>query len=312
MKRPLPSWCLLAPLAALTLGCPGGGGSKDGGADSGENPNEFPLITVAGQVFVHPEAARYLADAGYPALSLGGLTVRVEEPLKVALDEKDPSAVFGTRPLDDGGTFSVPDVRSELVTLGIAAGVRDDQDAGVRSCPECGPLADGGSPFVPDTRVIRSATVLYDVTFWGGAKPDQDVRGTKAYALPSQFHAKLTAAVTPERILQRTGRSQSTLVGAGFVLGRLVDTAGNPVAGLKVAADTLVTDHIYYPSEDLSTVTNTGTSANGLFIYLYDGDERPSQFQYTVKDHPEYKARKAGAVRSAGLVVTVFPGDTEP
>jgi hypothetical protein len=311
--RTLVQWLPLAAFSLLSLACPGGGGGNtDGGADSGSNQSEFPIITVAGKVFVHPEAKGFLADAGYPELALTGLTVRVEEPLLVALDPSNPSAVFGSRTLDATGNFTVGDVRTEIVTLGIAAGVRDDSDAGLRCCSTCGALADGGCPFVPDTKVVRSATVLYDVTFASGTKPEEDVRGGKAYAIPSEFHAKLNAAVTPTRILQLTGSSQSTLVGAGFVLGRVVDTAGVPVAGLKVSADTTVTDRIFYPSADLSTVGTDGTSSNGLFVYVYNGEAAPSQFPFTIQGRSEYKLRKAGAARGAGLIVTVFPGNTEP
>ncbi len=307
-------WLLLAAVGALSLGCPSGGnpGGTDAGSDSGMNQNEFPIITVAGKVFVHPEAKGFLADAGYPELALTGLTVRVEEPLLVALDPNDPVAVFGSRTLDATGNFSVGDVRTEVVTLGIAAGVRDDSDAGLRCCAECGALADGGCPFVPDTKVVRSATVLYDVTFANGTKPEADVRNSKAYALPSEFHAKLNAAVTPARILQLTGGTQSTLVGAGFVLGRIIDAAGVPVAGVKLSADSTVTDRVFYPSADLSTVGTGGTSTNGLFLYVYNGEAQPSQFPFSIQGRSEYKLRKMGAARGAGLVVTVFPGTTEP
>ena len=58
-------------------------------------------------------------------------------------------------------------------------------------------------------------------------------------------------------------------------------------------------------------ISDTGTSENGLFLFVWNGNT-PDLFDYTVVDHPEYLKRRGGATGGAGLVVTVYPGTTAP
>ena len=279
----------LGLFSVVSLGCSSSPGKSDAG-DGGDGYKEF-FVDVSGKALVHPVGVQHLTDAGLPALSLEGLTVRVEEPLKVATGNVQ-QGVFGLVVLDSSGEFKAEHISTELVNLGISAGVRDERDAGV-------------SP------IIKSSTVVYDVILIG-EKPRMNITNTKAYAVPRQLHEALTAAVTEQTILSLTkGTNRKTLYEAGFTLGRIVDASGNPVSGLTVKPiPSDYTSRIFYPKEDLSG-TQASTSANGLFIYVHDGGDVQT-YRYTINGHPEYKERRAGAVKDACLVTEVYPGLTPP
>lgn len=283
------SFWTIGLLSIAALACSPAPGKNDGGEDGGDEPEEF-FVSVSGKAFVHPVGAQYLADAGLPPLSLVGLTLRVEEPLKVATN--NPLGLFGSLILDGGGTFSVANVPTSQVNLGISAGIRDERDAGT-------------SP------IIKSSTVVYDVILIG-EKPRADITGSKAYAVPRQFHEALTAAVGEDNIKALTGTTnRKTLFEAGFTLGRIVDAAGNPVAGLTVTPiPSNLANRLFYPTADLSG-TQPSTSANGLFLYVHTGGDVQT-FRYKVPDHDEYKERRAGAVKDSCLVTEVYPGLTPP
>lgn len=282
---------LSALLAVFTLGCPGNSGT-DGGSTDGDVDPPSVEITVSGTTYVYPLAAAYLSDAGLPAVALTGLTLRMEEPLKVAL--KDPTGILGSQTLTSAGTFSFTQVPMDLVNLGLAAGVRDDTDAGT-------------------VRVIRSATTLYDVALQG-KKPDADLLNQKAWAVPTAFHDKLTAAVTAAKVGRVTAlkNPKTTLVEAGFILGQVVDSAGVPVAGATLTTSpAALANQVVYPAADFST-TQAATSSNGLFVFIHDGDQQPVTFSFVVKDKPEYLSRKGGAALDACLLITVYPGKVAP
>lgn len=274
-----------ALIAALSLcACPGPSKS-DGGTDSGE-PQEF-FFDVAGTAAMLPEGAAMLTDAGQ-STSVAGLRLRVEEPFKIAVNESDPLGIFSSALLESSGAFSATMISTELVNLGVAAGVRDDNDAG--------------------TRIVRSATGLWDVAF-EGKKPDRDLTGTKAWVLPKVFHDALTAALTPAAIMAIS--TKPTLIEAGFMLGRIVDAQGRPVAGATVTpTDGSLKPQFFYPTADF-TGTGTATSANGMFVFVQKGD-MVTTFRFDVTGNTAYLRRQAGAARGACLVVTVYPGMTAP
>lgn len=280
------------------LGCPGGGGGGGGGSDGGLDANDGvivePIISVSGTASVHPDAVAYLTDAGLAVPEVQGLTLKVEEPLGAATN--DPNAVFGSVVLPADGTFKVDEVDTAYVILGVAAGIRDDRDA--------------GAPVV-----VRSATALFDVQINEG-KPETDISGAKAYALPVQFHQKLTELITPARIVALNGgqTEYDTLIKAGFILGKVVDAQGNPVAGAVLETEPLSwgQNNIFYPDQALSSVSQAGTSANGLFLFVNQVGSTPTTFIMKVKDKPEYVRRNAGASKDAALLLTVFPGRTAP
>ena len=284
MKRLLPFLSVLA-LAA----CSGGTPTTDAGNDSGVEPPAE--VSVAGTVTMHPDALALLADAG-ASTSVAGLTLRVEEPFKVALN--NPDGVFHTQTLDAGGEFYAATVPTDLVTLGIAAGVRDDTGA---------------------ERVIRSATTLYDVALMDGAKPSANITGGKGYAVPVQLHDALNTAVGEATIRSLTGTTDAgTLIAAGFILGKVVDASGNPVSGVTVeplgSAAASKAARLFYPTADFSS-TGAATSASGLFVYVHNGGDVDT-FQFRIAGRSEYKQRNAGAAKDACLVLPVFPGITQP
>ena len=282
---------LSAALAALVLvACSGTPAGNDGGnPDSGTGE---VILKVTGTAAVLPLAAAFLADAGLSNAGVAGLTLRIEEPLKVALG--DPLGVFGSQTLDANGAFSVSNISSELVNLGVAAGIRDDS-------------VDGGS----SSRVVRSATVLYDVAL-EGQKPQGDILNGKAFAIPTPFHDKLNAAIGAAAIRNITGANgQSTLQTAGWVLGRVVDGSGNPVAGATITASPASYGaQFFYPSADLSGV-GAATSSNGLFVFVHSGGQ-VATFRISVAGNTNYKQRNLGADKDSCVVLTYYPGLTPP
>lgn len=267
-----------------------GGGTGGGGGSSGE-----VIFKASGTASVHPLGVAFLADAGLSNPGVAGLQLRIEEPFKVAVG--DPLGVFGTKILDATGTFSVPDISSELVNLGVAAGIRDDS-------------VDGGS----SARIVRSATVLYDVAL-EQEKPRGDITGGKAFAIPTAFHDRLTSAVGTSAITAITslpmGGNQTTLQAAGWVLGQVVDASGAPVAGVTLnASPTSYNAQFFYPNADY-TGTAASTSSNGTFIFVHKGGE-VAQFRVTISGRSEYKQRNLGAAKDAVLVLTYYPGTTAP
>ncbi len=278
--------CVLAACSATPTG-------NDAGVDAG--PELPTTVKVSGNVVLVPDAVAVLADAGV-SFTTQGLTVRTEEPFKVAIN--DPAGIFATATLDATGTFSTASVPVDLVTLGIAIGVRDDTSTGA-------------------PRVVRSATSVYDVALMDGAKPAADVTSVKGYAVPLQLHDALTALITPATIHGITGLTDAgTLIDSGFVLGRIVDASGVPVAGLTItplgatATAAARTARLFYPSADLKAL-GSATSSNGLFVYVHTGGDVDT-FQFTVAGHGEYKQRNAGAAKDACLVLPVFPGLVAP
>ncbi len=287
-------------LFSLGAGCSGGKAVPDAGVGDGggDFPPEEPEITVSGVARIHPEAVKYLLAASLAPATVDGLTLRVEEPLKVALN--DPQGIFGVVTLTDAGTFSVNRVPTQLINLGIAAGIID---------PGCG--ADGGSGDGGcSSRVIRSATVLWDVAI-EGHKPETDVTDGRAYVIPTAFHDALTRTVTEANIRRITANQKGTLVEAGFILGRVVDSAGQPVAGATLApVPNSLSTQLFYPAADLSGL-QASTSASGLFLFVHTGGDVKT-FKFSVQGHPEYLNRTAGAAPDACLVITVYPGLTQP
>ena len=275
--------------AFAVAGCSGATATTDGGTDAGQEPPAE--VAVSGTVTMHPDSLGLLADAG-ASTSVAGLTLRVEEPFKVALN--NPDGIFHTQTLDATGAFSAPAVPTDLVTLGIAAGVRDDTGA---------------------NRVVRSATTLYDVALMDGAKPAGDITGGKGYAVPVQLHEALTAAIGESTIRSLTGSTDAgTLITAGFLLGKVVDASGNPVSGVTVeplgSSATSRRARLFYPTADLAS-TGAATSSTGLFVYVHNGGDVDT-FQFRITGKSEYKQRNAGAAKDACLVLSVFPGTTPP
>jgi hypothetical protein len=268
-------------LLCLLFACSAPMSNPDSGTQDDAGMDMTTPFNVSGTAKMFPEGAALLADAGQ-STSIAGLRLRVEEPFKIAINENDPLGIFSTALLDAGGEFSASNVDPELVTLGVAAGIRDESDAG---------------------RVIRGATTLWDVTLQG--KPDHDITGAKAWAVPTMFHDALTAAVGPAQIGAVTNGAKATLFAAGFILGRIVDANGAPVAGATLTPTGTIVGKFFYPTSDF-TGTGTSTASNGLFVYVHNGG--PVQtFRFNVTGHSEYPTRTGGATGNACLVITVSP-----
>jgi hypothetical protein len=279
-----------AGLAACTGGTPS---PKDGGTDAGPDPLEPPVVAFSGTARVLPEAATWLQDAGQPVPSLTGVTLRVEEPLLMGLNDKDPRALFGEVPLDPSGAFSVSTVDTADVIAGVAAGFRDEVDAGI----------------------ARGASTLWD-KIREGSIPLQDVSGTQAWAFPTAFVDHLTTVVGGPAILSASDNLGDTLQQTGFALIRVVDAAGAPVTGARlgfscgIGCVRTTEAQFLYPSADFASVTGHGaggkTAAHGLVLYVHNNNQA-HQVAVTVEGNGAYKTHAAGAAPNAGLFVTVSP-----
>jgi hypothetical protein len=283
------SSCLLAccALLGLSLAACGFGSIPDPGArteDAQIVDLDNLLITVHGRVELLPEAARLLSAQGQPPPALGGLPLVIEEPLRVGVS--DPSATFGAGTLDEEGGFTISGVPVKDIHLSLAASLSHEGFA-------------------------RASTLLFDTAFTG-SRPRTDIINTRVWAVPLAFHDALTRALGPEALrLLTEGRAQ-TLLQAGFVLGRVVDESGQPVAGARIQLERgELADRLYYPSEDLSGLSQQGTSAHGLFLYVHSGAEAET-FRVNVHGTERYVWRNAGATPGHGLVLTLFPGTYAP
>jgi len=290
----LRSLSLAALCAAGLAACTGGNTSRqDGGTDAGPDPLEPPVVAFSGTARVLPEAAAWLQDAGQPVPSLVGVTLRVEEPLLMGLNEQDPRALFGELPLDASGTFSVSTVDTADVIAGVAAGFRDEVDAGI----------------------ARGASTLWD-KIREGAIPLEDVSGTQAWAFPTAFVDHLSAVVGADAILKASGNLGDTLQQTGFALIRVVDGSGAPVSGARlgfscgIGCVRTTEAQFLYPSADFSAVTGHGaggtTASHGLVLYIHNNNQA-HQVAVTVEGNSAYKTHAAGGATNAGLFVTVSP-----
>lgn len=289
---------VLSTLLVACSGDGGGGEEPDAGLDAHDGVIVEPVVQVSGTASMFPNAVTYLSDAGLPVPDVAGLTLSIEEPLSAAL--KDPNAVFGSVVLPADGRFAVDGVDTSKVNVGLAGAIRDERDAGTPA-------------------VVPSATAVFDVQLAEG-KPETDLAGAKAYALPAGYHDKLTELVTPGRIqaLNATSSGVDSLIEAGFVLGKVVDAQGNPVAGAVIETDpaALAQTSLFYPDVALATLNQTATDADGLFLFVNSLDpenaDKPITFTLTVKDRPEYLRRSAASWKDSALILTVFPGRTAP
>lgn len=285
MKRPiLIATCVLLGLAS---GCGSGGAAPDPGVRT-EDAEAVDLdnlrIRVSGRADVLPEAARLLQSRGQPLPSLDGVPLSIEEPLRLSVN--DLNASLGTGALSADGAFSVDDVPVREVHLSMAVGL----------------TAPG---------LVHTATVIYDTAFTG-ARPRTDLVDARAWAVPEAFHDALTAAVGESRLRGHTGDKATTLRDAGFVLGRVVDADGRPVAGARVKPDRDdLADRVYYPTPDFSAVTQDGTDADGLFLYVHTGADADT-FRLSVDGADAYTPRNVGAAPGWGLFLTVYPGSYPP
>jgi hypothetical protein len=282
----LRSRLLLVPVL-LTTACGGEPPEERGftaGPDQTELPPEEVRISVWGTAEVFPPARAWLEAAGQRVPSLEGLRLRLEEPLLGLL--VDGQATYGEVPLAATGTFRVDQVPTARLTLGMAAAVED---------PAVGAPA----------RVVRSTTLLFDTTR-EGRLPVLDLREARAFALPVPYVDALQRAVGLGRV-QAVAPGAQSLTDAGFVLGRVVDASGSPVAGARLTvAPAELQGRLFYPSEDLASAGQEGTSPSGLFVLVHDGGDVRT-WGLTVDGRTDYPPHGAASGRGTALVLTVAP-----
>ncbi len=285
MKRP--SLLLYsALLGVLPLACdPGLSGEPQPGVEVGGPVDlEHLTISVSGRVELLPEAARLLEAQGQPLPNLEGIPLTLAEPLRLAVS--DPGATLGSAALSPEGGFAVHHVPVRDIHLGLAAVLTHEG-------------------FVP------GATLVFD-TALTGSRPRTDILDARAWALPRAFHDVLTAAIGEPRIRALTGDTLGTLDTAGFLLGRVVDASGAPVAGARVAIDRPELAHrLYYPAADFQSAGQEATGPSGLFVYVHSGGDLET-FRVSVEGTQAYVPHTAGATRGLGFVLTLSPGSAPP
>ncbi|WP_281248053.1 carboxypeptidase regulatory-like domain-containing protein [Stigmatella erecta] len=241
-------------------------------------------VTVRGQVALFPEAAQHLAAQGEPLPSLEGLSVDIDEPLRVAVH--DPVASFGTGLTTGDGAFDISGVPVKDIHTSLAASLEEPG-------------------------LVPTSTIVFDTAFTG-SRPRTDITGAHAWALPVSFQDALTQAVGPGAIGTHTQGLAQTLWDAGFILGRVVDAQGQPVAGARIQPEPgELADRLYYPSEDFTRAGQDGTGSHGLFVYVHSGLGAEA-FRLTVHGTEAYPWRNAGAMPGRALVLTLHPGGRAP
>jgi hypothetical protein len=258
----------------------------DPGVDRGDSSMvdlDHLAITVSGHAELFPEAARLLESQGQAAPPLDGLPLIIEEPLRVGVSDAD--SVLGRGDIGSAGAFSVPEVPVRDIHLSLAASFEHEG-------------------------FVRSSTVVFDTVFTR-TRPRTDIIDARVWALPTSFHDALTRAVGEPWIRAHTQDRARTLREAGFVLGRVVDASGAPVAGARVVLDHGDPRRIYYPAPDLQSAGQDATSATGLFLYVHSGAEAET-FTLSIQGSRDYQARHAGAASGMGLVLTLYPGSYPP
>ncbi|WP_226994050.1 carboxypeptidase regulatory-like domain-containing protein [Myxococcus hansupus] len=281
MKRPL--LMVSCVLLGLSPGCGPGDTTPDPGlqTDDAETVDLDNLrIGVTGKAALLPEAQQWLDARGLAAPSLNAAPVTLAEPLRLAVN--DPNATFGTSPVSEDGSFTVSDVPVREMHLSLTAGL---EAAGL----------------------VRSHTLIYDSAFTG-ARPRTDLVDVRVWGVPEAFHDALSTAVGESAIRGHTGNLAATLRDAGFVLGRVVDAAGQPVSGARLTPDREdLAGRIYYPSADLAASGQEGTGPQGLFVYVHSGVDADT-FLLSVTGMEAYVPRNVGVAPGWGMVLTVHPG----
>lgn len=285
MKRPSLVLCC-ALLGIVPTAC-GPGSDPDPGVERSGSSTvdlEHLAITVSGRAEVFPEAARLLEAQGQPVPPLDGVTLTLEEPLRVGVSDAD--SVLGRGGIGADGGFSVPDVPVRDIHLSLAASLQQEG-------------------------FVRSSTVVFDTAFTR-TRPHTDIIDARVWALPNAFHDALTGAVGEMWIRAHTDDRARTLRDAGFILGRVVDASGAPVAGARVVLDRdELSNRVYYPAPDFQGSSQDGTSATGLFVYVHSGAAAET-FTLSIEGAQAYLPRNAGATPGVGLVLTLYPGSQPP
>ncbi|MBF5046304.1 carboxypeptidase regulatory-like domain-containing protein [Aggregicoccus sp. 17bor-14] len=271
-------------LATLWGGCGSDGpGASQAGVE--EVDSEDLLITVSGQAAVFPEAAQYLRARSIDLPALDGLPVRIEEPLRVAVN--DPDAPLATGSLATDGAYRVSEVPVRNVLLSLGAGVGDGSFSG---------------------NLMHTSTIVFD-TALTQTRPRRDLVDTRAYVLPMRYVQALSYLVGEPRIRALSNGLLADLQETGFVLGRVVDAAGMPVAGARISAVDRpdLAGHVFYPSGDAGTLGTEATDASGLFLYVHSGGNVET-FRLAVEGAAgTYVPRNAGAARGLGVLMMISP-----
>lgn len=274
----------------------GGAGTSGSSGGSTGGTSGASTISVAGTASVHPVAALFYG-AGKPLgatpPSVVGRDVRIDEPLKVLLD--DPTARLGKTQVGADAKFKVDSVVVDDVIIGmVAALVAASPDGGVTSCPL--PTDSGfpdGSPAYCESFITTSSTLVEK-------KPNdgENITNAASLGIPVAFERYLSAklGLTPP----------NTLADKGWVMGYVVDATGNAVKGVEFDISVNAKKPtVQYFDDDFNPVATGGkTNKYGVFVLLAPGN--PSQYSkpFPITGRSEFGCHKTGsAVGSAVALV---------
>jgi len=257
MNRLVATICaVLVPVTLAIGGCGddgngGSGGSGDSGrpADAGGGEVDRP-VTVSGPVEIHPVTAELDSDATlenaqvsmFTAVSILGPN---PSPLEFDTGDGRGPAVQTFTTTDSMASYEFEDLETGPIESGLVAVVDD--------------AAEGGDTFV------RTGTAIRDAEDFEGDVDSEDVP-LAAYAVSQS---------TLDTLVEIAGATTEEWLSEGLMIGRFVDTEGNPVADVRIGTASGQNfagplDDAVYPNSDFTEVT-TGdgggaTSENGVFV----------------------------------------------
>ena len=214
------------------------GNTADGDACSADCLHKF--ISIAGTVKLNPIVERYNAGNELADPALGGLEIRIVDPIKSLSGSPDATLATGVSAAD--GTYSFASIETTTISLGIVVTI-DDSAGDVLATSTMG-VCQPGSVGLPDCST--------------------NIAGFSAYVVTKEFVTALQASLNPDPAFYVEGDA-----GEGFVLGGVMDTNGAPVAGASVASPGL--DIAFFDAALADTNEELTDSSTGAFAVKPEG-----------------------------------------
>lgn len=236
-------------------------------------------VAVGGTVRVFPPAAGWqVPGASGGALDFENGRVVLDDPLQRALG--DPRAVCGEAPIGEGA-FSVDEVAVEQLVLGLGGSIEDVPT------------------FAPVT------TLLFDAGE-AGTRPREDLQGVIVEAVPLTWIEALEEGIGPGR-LAAWAPEAGRLLEAGFLVGRVLDAFGEPVAGARLRVEPAdLQERLSYPHGDLEDLGVGATDGSGLFLLVHDGRDVRT-LTLTLEDASGARPHSGVLVPGRGLLLQLRP-----
>ena len=281
-----PAAALLLPLWLGLAGCGDGAVAEpDEGASRSLFAEPPEAVAVSGRVRVFPPAEAWLTGRGTSLTLPQGLSVAFDEPLQQALG--DVGASLGMTPVSEEGGFAAASVPVRELVVGLGASL--DPAASLETA--------GLTPGV--------TTLLYDSRH-SGMNPRDPIEGAEVFALPRAWLQALETAVGAAAPGTHAPGAPS-LRQAGFVVGQVLDAAGVPVAGARVALEPPeLAEALHYPDASLQGAGGESTGEAGLFLLVHDGGDVRT-FTFTLMGEDPAPPHRGVLAKGRGLLLRVQP-----